>query len=102
MTEITPSMAARAASTRLPDNDAGARTVGEFLVCLLAKLWQEEEEFDGKRPFGNSSWQCVVHKALIEEGLVDGELDEDGYIVRLDKETADRLILDVIYSLTLP
>lgn len=76
-------------------NDANAGTVGEFLAILLRKLWQEEQAFSGKRPFGNSSWQWEVYEALVREGLVAGTLDSDGYLDddgRFDGGSADALI----------
>lgn len=45
-------------------NDAGAETIGQYLSRLLSRVWDEEEEFDGKRPFGNSGWQSEVYAAL--------------------------------------
>jgi len=99
--EITQSLVARAAFTRLPDNDANASTVIDYLRTLLSTLWEEEEGFDGKRPFGNSSWQSDVHAALIDAGVVAGELDADGYIIEGDTDFADRLIQALINDLTI-
>lgn len=58
----------------MPDNDAGAATVREYLQALLLVLWMEEEGFSGKRPFGNSGWQ-----GELENALKDGE-DKDSLI----------------------
>lgn len=41
----------------MQENDAGAKTVGEYLKILLLTLWDEEDCFSGKRPFGNSGWK---------------------------------------------
>lgn len=41
----------------IQENDAGAKTIGEYLKKLLLTLWDEEDGFSGKRPFGNSSWK---------------------------------------------
>lgn len=62
-------------------NDAGADTVREYFCRLLLKVWEDEEEFDGKRPFGNSGWQSDVRGALMDAGLLDdpeswGEAEE--------------------------
>jgi hypothetical protein len=81
------------------ENDAGARTIGDYLVALLLTLWRKKANFDGKRPFGNSSWGSHLEKALIEAGYVEGNLDEDGYIERSDSDAADRLIALAITSL---
>lgn len=54
-------------------NDAYAATVREYLVALLAAVWDEGEGFDGKRPFGNSGWEGEVLEALDAAGIPDGE-----------------------------
>lgn len=86
----------------LPENDSGASTVRGYLVALLATLWREDECFSGKRPFGNSSWQYDIYEAMTKAGIVDGQLDEDGYVERLDVPAADELILAAIQSLAGP
>lgn len=48
----------------LDDNDAGARTIREYLVFLLHRVWQEQEGFSGKRPFGTSGWNHDLTSAL--------------------------------------
>jgi len=71
-------------------------TIGNFLIELLARLWVEKEEFSGKRPFGNSSWEYDLYIPLIENGIVIGKLDEFGYVEEIDQELADKIILDII------
>lgn len=78
------------------DNDIEAQTVGEYLRALLSTLWQEDEGFSGKRPFGNSGWKWDVYTALVKAGVVGGAFDEDGYLDGCDEEAADRLILSAI------
>jgi hypothetical protein len=80
----------------LEDNDAGAATIGDYLHALLKAVWIEEEGFSGKRPFGNSGWKSDIECALVEAGIVDGEIDEDGYLERVDSNAVDRLIVDCI------
>lgn len=53
----------------LESNDAGAKTVKEYLVKLLETVWVEEEGFSGKRPFGNSGWQYYLIEPVIKAGL---------------------------------
>lgn len=81
------------------DNDAGAATIGDCLVKLLATLWDEKEGFDGKRPFGNSDWDSDLVAALIQAGAIEGELDEDGYINFCDDDAAEELIARAIQAL---
>jgi hypothetical protein len=96
MTETTPE---QLLDLPLPENDSGASTVRGYLVALLTTLWEEEEGFSGKRPFGNSGWQYDLYAPMIEAGIVGGEIDEDGYVERADAAAADKLILAAIQSL---
>lgn len=83
----------------MPENDANVATVRDYLIALLATLWDEKDGFDGKRPFGNSDWDGHLVIALIRGGLIDGALDEDGYIERCDDDAAEELIAAAIQSL---
>lgn len=86
----------------LPDNDANAATVREYLLRLLGAVWEEREGFSGKRPFGNSSWEYDLYGALGRAGLVVMTYDEDGYIEdfpRGDQRKADRLIAEAIQNM---
>lgn len=44
----------------MDDNDAGAKTIREYLASLVEMLWVEGEGFSGKRPFGNSGWEAEL------------------------------------------
>lgn len=83
-------------------NDAGASSVGGYLIRLLAVMWQEGEGFSGKRPFGNSSWECEIYDALVRADLVGGVIDSDGYLDEVDDVAADRLVAGAIASLAVP
>lgn len=83
---------------KLKQNDANAETIGDYLKKLLIKLWIDEEEFSGKRPFGNSGWKYIIYETLIENKIISGELD-DGTVLSLSSEErskCDTLILDAI------
>lgn len=77
-------------------NSAGAATVGEYMKTLLATVWREGECFSGKRPFGDSSWQFEVYEALVKAGIIEGTLDDEGYLDDCDTEEADCLIQEAI------
>lgn len=78
-------------------SDAGDNlTVREYLCRLLAAVWEEEEGFDGKRPFGNSGWQRDVYAALIGAGFIEGKLDSNGSIDHYDRAAAEKYVLDLI------
>jgi hypothetical protein len=89
----------QALALEIGDNDAGAVTVRDYLVKLLATAWCDEQSFDGKRPFGNSGWQDEVYRPLVAAGLIIGTLDEDGCIEDADYDAGEELILACIDSL---
>lgn len=76
----------------MAENDAGADTVGGYLVELLRKLWREREGFSGKRPFGNGGWDCDLYKPLITAKVIKGALDSDGYVEDVDPIAAAHAI----------
>ncbi len=90
----------------LRGNDADAETIGEYLGLLLCRVWDEEQGFSGKRPWGNSGWQYVVYVALAEAGFIEGErdvYDEGGPDEYVDyniewneRRRADGMIMDAI------
>ena len=80
----------------MEENDAEAKTIGEYLKKLFCMLWEEGEGFSGKHPFGNSGWQYDVYAALIKAGVVNGKLDSNGYVDEIDYGQADDVILKVI------
>lgn len=77
--------------TQMPENDANAETVGDYLKKLLLKLWSEREGFSGKRPFGNSGWHYELYIAIANAGLIDAEF-EDGDLIDFDRKSADEII----------
>lgn len=83
----------------MQENDADAATIRDYLIALLATLWEEKDGFTGKRPFGNSGWGGELIAALIQAGAIEGELDEYGYIENYDRDAAEELIADAIQAL---
>lgn len=89
----------RVLAAPMAENNAGAQTVGEYLVKLVDRVWRRGDEFSGKRPFGYSSWCFEVYSALISAGLIEGTFDEDGYVDKLSHDErlrADELVADAI------
>lgn len=83
------------------ENDAGANTIGEYLIKLLSTLWQEQERFSGKRPFGNSDWEYDLYVPLVKANVISGEIDEEyGDVFSLDEKAGHKIIADLIQSLT--
>jgi hypothetical protein len=84
---------------KLGYNDAHASTVREFMRKLLTKMWDEGEGFSGKKPFGNSGWEQPITVAMVRSKLIDGEIDEDGFIKTMDRAASERLIRKAINAL---
>lgn len=84
-------------------NDADAATIRDYLVKLLTEVWELQDSFSGKRPFGNSGWDGYLMMPLIKAGFIVGKLDpEHGWLDEcVDAEWAKghRLIADAIKSL---
>jgi hypothetical protein len=85
-------------ATPMGPNDANAPTVREYLVELLAMLWEQGEGFSGKRPFGNSGWEYEVYDALVAQGYVATTTDRLGE-PEPDVPAADELITQAIHAL---
>lgn len=83
----------------MTENDAKAATVRDYLKALLAALWERDEGFSGKRPFGNSGWKYELYAPLIKAGIVEGHLDENGYVEEIAEGEADELIAKAIAEL---
>lgn len=92
----------RKAAAVIVDGDLGKQTLVDYLKSLLETLWEEGENFSGKRPFGNGGWQLHVCKAFVIAKLVDGEIDaDDDYLVACDEKAGDALVLAVIRRLVI-
>lgn len=75
-----PTTTAEILALPMEPNDAGALTVREYLKALVAAVWRKGEGFSGKRPFGNSGWECDLLRALARGGAIRATFrKEDGY-----------------------
>lgn len=82
--------------------DVDALTIRDYLVSLLAALWENGDGFSGGRPFGNSGWQYDLYAALGRAGILEVAFDEDGFIEECDDQRGDQLIAAAIQSLRAP
>lgn len=80
-------------------NDANTETVGGYLIALASAIWEQEEGFSAKRPFGNSDWKNDIDLALLRDDWVEGELDEEGYIETIDMVAVDAYIKQLLEGL---
>ena len=83
------------------DSDAGnGITVRDYLRKLLEAVWVEEEEFNGKRPFGNSLWKLEVFDALVRTGFIEGTINTDGYNMNPAQDrAAEQYVLGLIRAM---
>lgn len=75
-------------------NDAAADTIRDYMKTLLVQLLTELDGFSGKRPFGNSGWEYDLFAALISGGKIEGRLDQDGFVAKVDNRKAQAMILE--------
>lgn len=80
-------------------NDSGADTIRGYLVNLLAEVWEHQEGFSGKRPFGNGGWEYDLYLPLIKADVIHGALDDDGYFDHCDDRAGDAVIAAAIQAL---
>lgn len=67
-------------AVELGENPSGRKTIGGYLHELMVQCWHRGSSFDGKRPFGSSSWEFDLYAALGRAGMVSITFDESGYI----------------------
>lgn len=79
------------------DGESGATTIRGFLTRVLAETWENQ-----KRVFGESSWRYEAYEALVKAGLVEGVIDEDGYLDSMDEAAAEKAMTELIKSLETP
>jgi len=85
---------------KMQENDAEASTIGDYLKKLLEAVWREGEGFSGKRPFGNSGWECEIYQALVAGGAVGGVITDDG-LQSCDEAHANSIVfslIDLVFS----
>lgn len=83
----------------------GKLSIRHYLQTLLTRVWNARENFDGKRPFGSSSWEFKLYAALIAAKAIDGELSANGWVDALrtsDRIKADDLVVGLIATMCKP
>lgn len=71
-------------------------TVAGYLCRLLRDLWAKTEEFNSKRPFGNSGWTWDLYIPLMENGFIPGEYDDEDEYWEFDEPQAEAFVLALI------
>lgn len=61
-------------------SDLGEKPFKEYVHAILIKLFEDQDGFSGKRPFGNSGFYFDIGKSFCEAGLIpDAKLSEYRY-----------------------
>ena len=80
----------------MEENDAGAKTIGEYLI-ELGKTAKDE-----KRPFGNSGWYHELAAAFYEAGMLEvtkNEWDELEFNYREVDALIDKTFDDILKAI---
>lgn len=83
----------------MQSNDSGAETIRGYLLELLLMVWEQGEDFSGKRPFGNSGWEKELYEALVKSGAISGTIDEWDQLEDYDDVAGDAVIAAAIPEL---
>ncbi len=71
-------------------------SIKQFFHILLKTVWIEQEEFDGKRPFGNSGWDGDLIKCLVQNKIIEGEIDEYGDPESYSTDSVNNKVIELI------
>ena len=80
-------------SETMVGQDAGVGTVRGLLYELTAKVWAEDEGFNGKRPWGNSGWKSEVYGLIAERGWCEAK-EEFGEMWPVDERAVDTELIE--------
>lgn len=73
--------------------DVEGRTLRAVLKDLLSMVLLQGEQFNGKRPWGDSGWEWDIYRAMVVNGFINGTVDEDGDIYDIDNTKGDELLM---------
>lgn len=76
--------------------DTNARSIRQYLHSLLITLWDENEGFSSKRPFGNSGWDYDLLTPLVVMGAIKGKFIEEDGLYEVDAHAGRILIVNLI------
>jgi hypothetical protein len=91
-------MAQQVLNCPVATEDGSTTAIRDYLVELLAALWDQGEQFSGKRPLGDSGWEYDLLRALGRAGFIAYQEDKD----EGDWEAGHRLIALAIRALGEP
>lgn len=65
---------------KIIQGDHEGTTIRAYLHALLSALLEECEVFSGKAPFGNSDWYFDLAATLVQNGVIEGTIEEYGEV----------------------
>ena len=74
-------------------------SIRNYLKKLLTTLLVEQDEFSGKRPFGNSGWIYDIMACLISHKIIPGVLDDEGCVIEGDDEECIAVVKEYIETM---
>lgn len=90
-------------SLPMPHPESGDdSTIGENLRDIMRRVWEKEEGFSGKRPWGYSGWQLSFYEVLVKFDVIEGSFDEYGYLDSCDDADGFEIICECIEKFTYP
>jgi hypothetical protein len=78
------------------ESDLGKITIRKWFENLLLTLWDEQERFSGKRPFGNSDWAVGPIFALVAKNFIPGSHYDPEDFYPESWEVADKVMNQLI------
>jgi hypothetical protein len=95
--DYNPTPLTKALDTKIfCDRDNSIMSIREYLYELFSDLFHQGEDFNSKRPWGNSGWQFDVYTALIREGILPGMLDSEGFLNNCDEDECKKFVIEMI------
>jgi hypothetical protein len=71
-------------------------TIRDYLYKIMHSLWRNPEAFKSVAPFGVYDWQHDFYITLIDNGVVNGALEENGDVLDIDFDEVDTLMFNII------
>ena len=71
-------------------------TLREYFRLLLTELYNAEDGFSGKRPFGNSGWVLDILAGLGRIGVIKATFDSYGYLEDVDEDRGHAVVFELI------
>lgn len=71
-------------------------TIKEFLKTLCFEIISRGSKFNAEAPFTVKGWEEDLVFPLVNEGIIEGYINEDGYLENYDKDESYQILIDCI------